>query len=160
MEDGVEAGERRAARRAAGRKTGTARSVLYLMRQRTLAAAAPASAGDGGRPTQRKQAPQRTRSRAVCARTSAKGAGARSAGGRASASTSAKGAHARSAGGRARQHLPAPARKEQMQGVRDFQGISLEWLVTRCLILRATSLSLQGGQEIGLGSRNLGKADR
>jgi hypothetical protein len=101
MEDGVEAGERRAARRAAGRKTGTARSVLYLMRQRTLAAAAPASAGDGGRPTQRKQAPQRTRSRAVCARTSAKGAGARSAGARASASTSAKGAHARSAGARA-----------------------------------------------------------
>ena len=60
------AGERRAARRAAGRKTGTARSVLYLMRQRTLAAAAPASAGDGGRPTQRKQAPQRTRAARVC----------------------------------------------------------------------------------------------
>ena len=101
MEDGVEAGERRAARRAAGRKTGTARSVLYLMRQRTLAAAAPASAGDGRRPTLRKQAPQRRRSRAVCARTSAKGANAKSAGGRASASTSASGTHARSPGGRA-----------------------------------------------------------
>ena len=98
---GWEAEERRATLRAGGRKTGTARSVLYLMRQRTLAAAAPASAGDGGRPTQRKQAPQRSRSRAVCARTSAEGAGARSAGGRASASTSAKGADARSAGGRA-----------------------------------------------------------
>ena len=47
---GWEAGERRAARRAGGRKTGTARSVLYLMMQRTLAAAAPAIAGDGGGP--------------------------------------------------------------------------------------------------------------
>jgi hypothetical protein len=92
-----EAVERRAARRAARRKTDTARSVLYMMRQRTLAAAAPASAGDVRRPTQRKQAPQRRRSRAVCAHTGAKGANARSAGARASASTSS-GANARSAG--------------------------------------------------------------
>jgi len=49
------------------------------------------------------------------ARISAGGADARSAGGRASARTSASGANARSAGG---EHLPAPAREEQMQGVR------------------------------------------
>ena len=62
---------------------------------------AVARAGGGGakRPTQR-EAP-RARSRAVSVRTSAKGAHARSAGGRASASTSASGANARSAGGRA-----------------------------------------------------------
>ena len=62
---------------------------------------AVARAGGGGakRPTQR-EAP-RARSRAVSVRTSAKGAGARSAGGGASASTSASGANARSAGGRA-----------------------------------------------------------
>ena len=59
---------------------------------------AVARAGGGGakRPTQR-EAP-RARSRAVSVRTSAKGANARSAGGRASASTSASGANARSAG--------------------------------------------------------------
>ena len=62
---------------------------------------AVARAGGGGakRPTQR-EAP-RARSRAVSVRTSAKGAHARSAGGRASASTSAGEATARSAGGRA-----------------------------------------------------------
>ena len=68
-----------------------------LTRQRASAAAAPASAGDGRRPTQREQAPQRRRSRKV-SRTSA--TGARSAGARACASTSAKGTNARSAGGR------------------------------------------------------------
>ena len=55
--------------------------------------------GGAKRPTQR-EAP-RARSRAVSVRTSAKGAHARSVGGRASASTSASGADARSAGGRA-----------------------------------------------------------
>jgi hypothetical protein len=52
---------------------------------------------------------------AMSARTTARGAGARSAGERASARISAGGADARSVGGR---HLPAPAREEQMQGVR------------------------------------------
>jgi hypothetical protein len=70
------------------------------------------------------------------ARTSVKGANARSAGGRASAPTGAGGDNARSAGGRASactsagenmqglrgvEHLPAPADHEQMQGLRGFE---------------------------------------
>jgi hypothetical protein len=97
--------ERRAARRAARRKTGTARCMLYLTRQRTSAAVAPASAGDGRRPMQREQAPQRRSQEPMQ-------------GVRGREHLPAPAPKEPLQGLRGCGHLPAPARKEQMQGVR------------------------------------------
>ena len=92
---------------------------------------AVARAGGGGakRPTQR-EAP-RARSRAVSVRTSAKGAHARSAGGRASARTSAKGAYARSAEGRASARTCAEGANARSVVRRRTSRCRLDWRSSR-----------------------------
>ncbi len=100
---------------------------------------AMARAGGGGaqRPTQR-EAP-RARSRVVSVRTSASGANARSAGGRASASTSAGGGNARSAGGRASASTSAEGANARSAGGRASASTSAKGANARSAMRRRTS---------------------
>jgi hypothetical protein len=120
-----------------------------------------ARAGGGGakRPTQR-EAP-RARSRAVSVRTSAKGAHARSAGGRASASTSAGGGNARSAGGRASASTSASGAHARSAGGRASASTSASGAHARSAGGRASASTSAGGATArSAGGRASGGGDR
>ena len=116
-----------------------------LTRQRASATAAPASAGEARRPTQREQVLPRRGSRTESARTSAKGANERSAGARVSASTSAEGAHARSAGARASASTGASGANARCAGARASARTSASGANARCAGGRASARTSASG---------------
>ena len=88
------------------------------------------------------------RSRAVSVRTSAIGANARSAGGRASARTSARGAHARSAGGRASVSTSASGAIARSAGARASARTSARGAIARSAGARAFARTSARGAHV------------